>query len=122
MKLTCESPNPSKKEHNKATDGSGGVKYAEVIKEEKSERDLSMIFVSPMSVVSPRFALFGKFKKIKKNAMTCTINPRITIGSRPILFDVLAPSNPNRTPPETSPTPMKIPDKPTSCLADSPMA
>lgn len=44
------------------------------------------------------------------------------MGSRPILFDVRAPNRPNETPPNTSPTPMKIPDKPTSCFAEPPIA
>jgi hypothetical protein len=49
------------------------------------------------------------------------MKPRMTMGSRPSLFEVRAPSRPNVTPPNTSPTPIKMPDKPTSCFADSPI-
>lgn len=41
------------------------------------------------------------------------------MGSLPILFEVRAPNNPKATPPETSPTPIKIPESPTNCFADS---
>lgn len=75
-----------------------------------------------MSVVSPKFALFGMFRKIRKNAMRWTIKPRMTMGSRPIFVVMREPIRPKDTPPNTSPIPMKIPDNPTSCLADSPMA
>lgn len=44
----------------------------------------------------------------------------MTIGSRPYLM-VFEPSKPNKTPPNISPMPIQIPDKPTSCLADSPI-
>lgn len=42
------------------------------------------------------------------------------MGSRPYLM-VFEPSKPNNTPPNISPTPIQIPDKPTSCLADWPI-
>lgn len=48
------------------------------------------------------------------------IKPTMTTGSRPYLI-VFDPSKPNRMPPLTSPTPIKMPDRPTSCFADSPM-
>lgn len=47
--------------------------------------------------------------------------PIMTIGSRPNLL-VFEPSNPNKTPPNTSPTPINIPFNPTNCFADSPKA
>lgn len=62
----------------------------------------------------------GKFKKMSKKLIKCTMNPTITMGSRPYLM-VFDPSKPNRTPPNISPIPMHIPDKPTNCLADSPI-
>lgn len=82
---------------------------------------LIKIVYSPMSFVSPKFAAFGKLRKIKKNAMMWIMKPRMTMGSRPSLLDVRVPRRPNAMPPKTSPTPMKMPDKPTSCFADSPI-
>lgn len=74
-----------------------------------------------MSDVSPKFAASGKFKKIKKNAMMWIMKPSMTIGSRPSFDDVRAPRRPKAMPPNTSPSPIQMPDKPTSCLADSPI-
>lgn len=65
-------------------------------------------------------ALSGRFKKMSKKLIKWTMNPMITTGSRPY-FMVFEPSKPNRTPPNISPIPIQIPDKPTSCLADSPI-
>jgi hypothetical protein len=49
------------------------------------------------------------------------MKPSMTMGSRPSLLEVRAPSRPKAIPPNTSPTPINIPDKPTSCFADSPI-
>lgn len=83
---------------------------------------LNVGLVLPTSDVSPKLAKFGRLRKIKKKAIMCMTKPSTTIGSRPIFLAVRAPMRPKATPPDTSPTPMKIPDSPTSCLADSPMA
>lgn len=82
---------------------------------------VKLIVTLPTSEVSPKFARFGMFRKIKKNAMMWITKPRITIGSLPIFFVIRAPISPKENPPKTSPAPMKIPDNPTNCFALSPI-
>lgn len=96
------SPKPNRNEHSNATDANGGLK-------------------KPMDFVSWNGESSGKFKNIKRKLIKCTIQPAITIGSRPY-FTVFDPNKPNNMPPKTSPIPMHIPDKPTKRLADSPIA
>lgn len=95
------SPKPNKNEHSSATDANGGLK-------------------KPMAFVSWNGDSSGRFKNIKRKLMICTMQPAITIGSRPY-FIVFEPNRPNKMPPNTSPIPIQIPDKPTKRLADSPI-
>lgn len=100
--LKQASPKPSINEHSKATQASGGLK-------------------KPTSFVSSNGDLLGRFKRINTKLAKWIMNPIMTMGSRPYLT-VFDPSKPNRIPPNTSPMPIQIPDKPTNCLADSPIA
>uniref|UniRef100_A0A1Y1N4U7 Uncharacterized protein n=1 Tax=Photinus pyralis TaxID=7054 RepID=A0A1Y1N4U7_PHOPY len=99
--LKQESPKPRRKEHRIASIADDVMKAS--------------------SSVGANGDLLGKFRNITKNAAKWKTNPPITIGSRPHLVN-LAPRIPNSAPPSTSPAPMNMPDRPTSCFALSPNA
>lgn len=67
------------------------------------------------SKVSPSGAASGTLRKMRKKPVAWVRKPSRMIGSRPYLL-VREPRMPKRAPPVISPTPMKMPDRPTSDL------
>ena len=77
-----------------------------------------LLVMKAVSWVSPKVALSGMLRKMMNKPKACVRKPRRMTGSRPNRL-VLLPKMPKTAPPTISPTPMKMPDRPTSFLLSS---